>query len=233
MERSYKNAGYFFIAILVVVVWGFYRTYFGLFPHFNGINNVQHFHGLVMLSWFALLIAQPFLIKYNKYNLHRALGKISYFLVPLILISIFMVARMGYLRDAPTVPHPQNIGGLALNIPDIFGFAILYILAIVNKKNTPFHMRYIIATSLLLIGPGVGRAAIIYGGFSFKTGIDTALLLTDLLCVALIIYDVIKHRPYKPYLVALSIFIAMHLCWQFQMSSWWQAFGEKFAALLF
>lgn len=50
MERTYKNVGLFFIFILLVVVWGFYRTYFGLFPNFTGITTLQHFHGAMLLS---------------------------------------------------------------------------------------------------------------------------------------------------------------------------------------
>jgi len=233
MEKTYKNVSYFVMAILAVVIWGFFRTYFGLFPAFKGIGNVQHFHGLMMLLWFALLISQPLLISYNKPELHRAIGKSSYVLVPLILLSIFLVARMGYLRNAATFPHPVNVGGLALNIPAIFGFAAIYLLAMTNKKNTAYHMRYMIATAVLLIGPGVGRAAIIYGGMPFPKGVEVALIVTDALCAGLLLFDIIKRRPYKPYLISFLIFIALHLCWEFQMAAWWQAFGGKFADLFF
>jgi len=233
MEQSYKNVGYFFIIILAIVIWGFFRTYFGLFPSFNGITTVQHFHGIMMLAWFAMLIIQPFLIRYKKMELHRAIGKFSYVLVPFILWSIFLVMRGGYLRMAPVIPHEQNVGGLALNLPDIFAFGALYILAIVNKKNTAYHMRYIIGTSLLLIGPGIGRAFIIYGGMAFPTAIQYTMALTEAVCGTLIIYDIVKKQPYKPYIITMLILIAMHLCWQFQMAGWWQVFAGRFATLFF
>jgi hypothetical protein len=54
------------------------------------------------------------------------------------------------------------IAGIALNIPSIFVFIILYGLAVLNTKRTYYHMRYMIGTALLMIGPGLGRALIIY-----------------------------------------------------------------------
>lgn len=233
METAYKNLSVFFAVILAFVVWGFFRTYFGLFPTFAGITTVQHFHGAMLLSWFAMLIVQPLLIRYKKFELHKKLGKVSYVQIPLILISIFLVTKIGYIRNAAILPKEQNIGGLALNLPDIFAFAIFYILAMVNKKNTPAHMRYMIATSLLMLGPGTGRAFIIYGGMSFPQGVMYSMILTEIIAVALIVYDKIKGNSLKPYLVTLAVLILLHITWQFQLSGWWQWFGGKFATYLF
>jgi hypothetical protein len=233
MEKSYQNVSLFFIVILSFVVWGFFRTYFGLFPSFSGTTTVQHFHGLMMLSWFAMLIVQPFLIRYKKYALHRNLGKVSYVLVPLLLISIFLVTRGQFQRLASTIPKEQNIGGLALNLPDIFAFGALYILAIINKKNSTYHMRYMIATAFLMLSPGVGRAMIIYGGVPFPLAIEYSLLLTEALAIGFIIYDAINKGPYKPYVVTLGIVIAMHLMWEFQLSVPWQVFAGQFARWFF
>jgi len=90
MEKSYKNVVFFFIFILAFVIWGFFRTYFGLFPSFKGITTVQHFHGLMLLSWFAMLIVQPLLIRYNKPVWHKNLGKISYLQIPLLLQGMIL-----------------------------------------------------------------------------------------------------------------------------------------------
>ena len=233
MEKTYQNVSYFVAIILAFVFWGFYRTYFGLFPSFNGITTVQHFHGLMMLSWFTMLIVQPFLIRYKKYELHRNLGKASYVLVPLLLLSIFIVTKGQFQRLAPTITKEQNIASLALNLPDIFAFGALYTLAMFYKKNSAFHMRYMIATAFLMLGPGVGRAMIIYAGVPFPLAIEYSMLLTDALAIGFIIYDMIHKRPSKPYVVTLGILIAMHLIWEFQLSAPWQAFAGKFAQLLF
>ncbi|MEB0260299.1 MULTISPECIES: hypothetical protein [unclassified Mucilaginibacter] len=233
MEKTYQNVSYFVVVIFAFVIWGFYRPYFGLFPSFSGVTTVQHFHGLMMLSWFAMLIVQPFLIRYKKYEMHRNLGKVSYVLIPLLLLSIFLVTKGQFQRLAPIIPKEQNLGSLALNLPDIVAFGTLYILAMVYKKNSAYHMRYMIATSFLLLGPGIGRAMIIYGGMPFPLALEYSLLLTDALAIGFIIYDVINKKPYRPYLITLGILLAMHLIWEFQLSAPWQAFAGKFAQLFF
>lgn len=233
MEKAYQNVNYFVLVILAFVIWGFYRTYFGLFPSFTGITTVQHFHGLMMLSWFAMLLVQPLLIRRKKFELHRAVGKLSYILIPLLLISIFLVTKGQFQRLAPLIPKAQNLASMALNLPDIFAFGALYMLAMIYKKNSAYHMRYMIATAFLMLGPGTGRAMIIYGGVPFPLAIEYSLLLTDALAIGFIIYDAINKRPYKPYLVTLGILLVMHLIWEFQLSAPWQAFAGKFAQLFF
>jgi hypothetical protein len=153
MEKAYRNISYLFVTILFVAFIGFFQTYFIQFPTFSGSNNIQHFHAIMMLCWMAMLIIQPLLIKYKKIDWHRQLGKVSYFQVTLILASFFLIGRTGYLRDAVNLPQAENIGLLALTIPDMFGFSILYILAMVNKNRAAIHMRYIIGASLLMISP--------------------------------------------------------------------------------
>ena len=61
MQRTYRNVGYLFIAVLLVAVAGFWKSYFGLLPGAGGWPVVIHGHALVLLFWFGVLIAQPLL----------------------------------------------------------------------------------------------------------------------------------------------------------------------------
>ena len=71
--------------------------------------------------------------------------------VPLILLSIFLVTESQFHRMEPLIPRALNLGALALNLPTIVVFGTLYMLAMINKKNTAYHMRYLI-TLLMLAG---------------------------------------------------------------------------------
>ena len=66
-------------------------------------------------------------------------------------------------------------------------------------------MRYMIATSLLLLGSGTGRAFLISGGMPFPQGVEYSFILTDIIAIALIVYDKIKGNSLKPYLVMAGI----------------------------
>src|SRR5215218_4254434 len=97
MQKTYNlyyNLGYWFLSLILLVVVGFYTTYLTVF--FEPKDLILHVHFVLMALWIAMLITQPFLIKYKKRAAHRLLGKISYVLVPLVLISAFLMIRHGY-----------------------------------------------------------------------------------------------------------------------------------------
>jgi uncharacterized membrane protein len=97
MHKSYNvyyNLGYWFLLLIVLVFAGFYPSYFSTF--FEPKSSILHIHFTLMTLWVAMLITQPFLIKYKKLAIHRMLGKISYVLVPLVLASAFFMIRYSY-----------------------------------------------------------------------------------------------------------------------------------------
>ena len=88
-----RNIVFLFIGIWLCAIIGFHKTYTIHFPQFKGFRWEHHFHGAMLMSWFLLLIIQPILIRFDKNNIHRSLGKISYVLVPLVCYSLFLVTR--------------------------------------------------------------------------------------------------------------------------------------------
>ncbi|RDB05959.1 hypothetical protein [Runella aurantiaca] len=233
METSYKNISYFFVGILLCVLVGFHQTYTVKFPTFEGLSTAHHFHGAMLMAWFGMLIVQPLLIKYKKPEWHRQLGKVSYVLLPLVLFSIFWVTKVQYLRNISQMAKEVVIGGLALDIPNIVVFGSFYALAMVYRHRSAYHMRYMIGTSLLMIGPGIGRAMIIYGGIPFPVAIIYTMYFTELVAVVFLVLDYVKGRSIKPFAVILGGLVALHLVWNYQMSGWWQAFGGWFASVFF
>ncbi len=233
MEKSYKSISFFFAGILICALIGFHQTYTMRFPAFEGLTSVHHFHGAMLMAWFGMLIVQPLLIHYHKREWHRQLGKISYILLPMVLFSIFLVTKAQYLRNISSLPREVVIGGLALDIPDILVFGFFYGLAMFYRKNAAFHMRFMIGTSLLMIGPGLGRALIIYGGIPFPVAVVYTMYVSELIALIFIIRDFIKGNAIKPYLIILLSLLFLHLCWSFQMTPVWQAFGQWFAGVFF
>jgi hypothetical protein len=229
----YGRISLFFVFILALLTWGFYKTYLIFFPSFTGFNNVQHFHGAMMMTWMAFLIIQPLLIRSGKTNIHRLIGKFSYVIAPLLVVSIFLVSRMVYQRPLPAMPAEERIGLIALSIPGMIAFAVLYLLAIINRKDTTKHLRYMIGTSLLLVGPGLGRALIVYYNMSLNDAVNITNYLVMGIAAGLLINDLIKRRTYVPYTVILIIILLTHFAWHFRYSDTWQRIGETFAKIFF
>ena len=142
---SFDKAGYFTLILLPIVILAFWSTYFSIIlsdvitPSFYA-----HFHGIMMIIWIALLIAQPILIRKKKLNIHRLLGKVSYFVGPLVFVSMLLITHH-YRRLITT---PSGITFANINV-----WLICYILAIVYRHNISIHARAMIGTAIALLDP--------------------------------------------------------------------------------
>ncbi len=233
-STKYDRVSYLSIAIMMVLIWGFYRTYIVFFPSFEGFQFVQHFHGAIMLLWVLCLIAQPLLISRKKYRVHRTIGKISFIFAPLLVVSIFLVSRMAYYnRVAASVPEQDAIAEIALNIPGIVVFAALYSLAIANRKRTFYHMRYMIGTAVLMIGPGLGRALILYFGIAPSVAISITLGSVALIGISLLVVDLVRKNYYLPNLIVALLLTFEAVVWELRYSTGWQLVGKTFATIFY
>ena len=233
MGHAYRNTIIFVILILAGVQWGFYYNYTSKFPEFKGISSLTHIHGMLMMTWLILLIIQPLLILTGRQKLHRMIGKSSYVIGPLIIISLFLIGRQGYqgiIKDG-TEQFARAIS--VLDIRGFLTFGLFWALAMINRKNSDAHMRYMIGTAIIAIGPGIGRGLMA----AFNMDLVAALTITD--CIDIVIaavllgFDIRQNKNYKPYLVILLTFIVGALLWQFRMSAPWQAFSGLWAGLFF
>ncbi len=199
MEKKYKNLGYIFLLLIPITFWGFYRNYFSKFPNFDDTNFYIHIHTIVASSWILLLIIQPFLIRFKNYDLHRKLGKVSYFVFPLLILTFIPLITMMYNRS--------DFQRLLFPSMDIVLLLVFYALAIRNKKTIALHMRYIIPIPLVFLSPTLGR---IFGHLMSNSFIDSGHILyglINLILLSLIFWDKANNRKYQPYLVALAGFI--------------------------
>jgi hypothetical protein len=226
-------AGILMIAVALVAVLGFHPTYVSKFPVFEGLEGAHHFHGAMMMSWFAMLIVQPFLITWKKIEWHRLVGKASYVVAPLVVISIYMVTRLEYYDDVSKYTRERSLAGLDLDLMSIFAFIILYGLAIYYRKNTALHMRYMICTGLLIFIPGLARLQIFTFGLSGAVVGITILVVTYGLYAGLIAYDLKKKNAIIPYVVGISLVTLTNIVVSNNKSGWWQWVSGNIADHLF
>ena len=220
----------FFVAILGVLFWGFHKTYTVFFPDFKGFQFVQHLHGALMLAWVLCLIVQPLFIRFNKVHIHRIIGKSTYVLAPLLSFSIFLVSRMVYLRTLST-GHTQAeaVGVMTNSIPDLIDFIILYSLGIIYRKNNFRHMRYMICSSFLMIGPGLGRGL----ALNFNLPDTTVTIINSAVIISIGIFlwalDAAKGKWLNPYIAGILAIVFMRFCYFNMYSDAWQSFGSFIA----
>ncbi len=234
MESTYKNITYLFIAIFLVIFAGFYKTYFGLFPSFDEVTITQHIHSALFMLWFVMLIVQPMLIRNKNFVWHRVIGKFSYILVPLLIGSIFYIAKGFYIKMIADLPADKVIPMLFVPFYQIIDFVILYLLAIYYKKFTPYHMRYMIGTSMAIVGAAVRRIGTKLLGMSSPDAFLYTFILTDVVLMALIIYHIRYKKDWKPYFISLVIILISQIAYYYvPQTPFWQKWCGLFAETFF
>ena len=215
MEKAYQNSSYLFIAVLFMAFAGFHATYFGLFPQFEGITPILHVHAITILLWFSVLIVQPILIRTRKVALHRSIGKVSYAVAALMLLSIILLERLAFIRNAPVLPNQPDIR--LIGIADICFFVLFYGLAIYYRRKVSYHARFMVLTVLPFINPALGRL-----GFPGP-------ILALIIIVGLLIYERFNNKIYRPYLIALPAYLAIYVFFLFIINAdQWRAFWWMF-----
>lgn len=211
MEKSYSKIYLLFWLVLVLILIGFYRTYFGLFPSFEGIKYIHHFHALMFLCWVAFLIIQPILIRKKRIEWHRMVGKASYVLVPMLLLSVALVVRNEQLRM-------KNLMNLTFVFSDMSFFLLMYGLAIYNKKRTPYHIRYMVMTILPFINPAVAR---------ITQGFPTVLISLAII-IGLLIFERFRTKVYHPLVVGLVALFVFYGGYSLLPPAFWETVWRFF-----
>ncbi len=220
----YNNLGYWFLIYIVLVIGGFYQSYFSVI--FNPFPRLIHFHFALMIMWIVMMIAQPFLIKYKKLSWHRIVGKASYVLVPALLISAYLVSRGEYIRTLQRYTEESSKAAIQLSRAELlqktalFGsiaqyytllFVIFYALAIWYRKRSLMHARFMVATSLTMLGPTVDRIMInVFDMHVYPLGLPIEVLafsIADLVLAYLLFRDYKSNKPMKALATALGIML--------------------------
>lgn len=177
----FKNSAFYFIALLVLAVIAFWQSYFS---KFLDSTTYTHLHAFSMLLWISMLITQAFLIRQQKFQLHITIGKYSYALVPVIVISLILLAHSQIdILDGEISPNRLYILFLQLSL--LFIFILAYSLAIFYRKTPVLHARFMITTALTIIDPIVARLPVDLPSIPYSYQLYT-FGLTDLIIIALI-----------------------------------------------
>ena len=65
----YSSAPFWFSGLLVVLILGFWPSYFSSAA--SSATFGQHFHAVTMMGWVLMLIVQPWLIHSRRRGIHR------------------------------------------------------------------------------------------------------------------------------------------------------------------
>lgn len=222
----------YFIVFFLFVLIAFWLTYF---VNILGQESYRmHTHGITLILWCLMLIIQPYLIRTKRYDLHRRIGKVSYFVVPLIIITTIDLLKF-------TMKKLQQLGPMdyffvALVVNALVAFLILYGLAIFNKDNANIHARLMVCTAFPMFTPITDRIIHIYFPSvlpylpvieSTPIAPSVGFMLADLLLLALCIWDWVSHRRWNVFPFALILLLSYHYSvFNFYKFECWRNFSD-------
>ena len=222
----YRNAVFYFLAALLILIGGFWTSYFSRLG--GDISFGHHFHGISMLAWMLLLIVQAWFIREGKRPIHRTVGKLSFLVAPAVIMSGAYITLENIAGQA--VPYSQF--GLSIFWFGAFlvaMFAIVVWLAIRHRKNLQLHQRYMASTTLVFLVPGLSR---LFGkiGATFEVWTPSfiqTMAIPGIIALVLIFDDYRKGKIRSPYIVVACIWaVGMWGFMNLYKYSWWTDFAN-------
>jgi hypothetical protein len=217
------------LLLLGVAVLGFWKPYFG---RLGAAQGLAHLHALAMLTWIGMLVAQPMLIRGRQLAWHRRIGKASYVVVPLLVVSALCLAQLR-ISEAPPQMLALQQTILYLGLSASVLFVVVWGLGIRYRRDTALHARYMVGTALTLVDPSLVRVMIfwmpdvpppLYQWITY--GLVYAIL------VLLIALDRKSRRGRSAFVVLLALFAATHASIMLVPgTAAWQRFAMWYAGL--
>ena len=212
------------IAVAVVVVVGFARTYY-LRPQYldQGLPLYLHVHGAVFTAWFALLVVQTALVATRRTPLHRSVGWTGAGLAALVVI-VGVTTAIVFGRGNIEAGFGDEVRAF-MTTPtfSMTCFLILVAAAIAYRARPQTHKRLMLLATINLLDAPIAR-------WPGAPGPTAVYVLVDLFIVAGILYDLVARRRVDPvYVWGGAIVVAGQVLRDVVgQTAAWQAFTRAF-----
>ncbi len=146
----YRHAPYYMLAVIAVIVAGFWPSYFGVW---SSVPWQFHAHGVAASLWVLMVLAQTVLVHKAQLPLHRAIGKSSLILFPFLiggLAAIIDLTGKGFVTGDGETRQLYGASFLIGLVLAIAAYVVLYYRALKYRRKVWLHSGYMLATPLIL-----------------------------------------------------------------------------------
>jgi hypothetical protein len=226
----YRHAYLYFLAVMVITIVAFFPSYFN---RLGQTDAAHHLHGITASLWLLMLVVQPFLYARGLLQWHRRLGKFSFVLAPLIVLSaLIMIRSMLQAREVypPLIPYQLAF----IDFFTLLLFIYFYAQAIIHRKKIHLHSRFLVCTVLGPLIPTLTRFffILIPAVDSFDKSLNLSYAVVEIILVALIWDDKRRGCIQKPYVIALGLFLVQHVFMNFASNwLWWRSWMDMFSGI--
>jgi len=205
----YRQAPYWVGFVLLVIMAGFWASYFGAS---GPVPLAFHVHAISSMTWLVLLIVQQVTIQRRANELHRWLGRASFVLFPFLIFGFVMIINItAESYTAGGNPVASQIGpsfGIGMGIA-IAAYLTLFYLALKHRRNVKLHAGYMLATPLVLFESPFSRVMDMYLpwmnviGSEFPQAILDTITISDAMVAVFALWLWARNRKHgAPWLIA-------------------------------
>lgn len=212
------------ILLCVIVVIGFFPTYFGA-----GLlraplpTPILHVHGAIFTAWMILFLVQAAFISAHRVAWHRSLGTIAFCLPP-IMIVLGVIAAIDALGRKVRIGPLDPAVSLAIPLVGIIAFTIVIFASWKARRRPDAHKRLILLATIGLVEAAFGRFPWSQMGVSPAGGAVAGL---GILVLLVIVYDLLSlHRIHRSTMWAAPlVFASGAFAVPIGMTSVWHSFA--------
>lgn len=169
---------------------------------------IVHLHAVTFTSWLALFNAQVWFVRKRRTDLHRKLGQAMFWVACAMIVLGPATALIADGKGASPADPPVF---LIVQFTDIAAFAGLTFTALSRRANAPAHKRLMLMGLFYLSDAGFARLlngilAMPFAGTALETPV-TLYAGTNLMALALGVYDLARYRRLHPAYVAALAYI--------------------------
>jgi hypothetical protein len=222
-------------ALAIAVFLGFARTFFlrAWYPEWAAAHaapeRIFYLHGTLFAMWYLLLGIQASLIAARRATWHRRLGVAGAVLAAAMVISGILGSLVAARRATGFIDIPlPPLQFLVVPLAAIGLFAAFVTLAIVRRRDTQAHKRYLLLGSIVMLEAAIGRWPFAFMQASSPIPfLDMPSLITDLFLVPLFVWDFrSRGRLHPATLWGAVAIVAVHvLRMPLASTAGWQAFA--------
>ena len=208
----YRKAHYFIALTFLVIVIGFWGSYF---QPFNSVPLAFHVHAFTAMAWVLLLLFQHWSIHSRRRELHKAAGLLSLALFPFLIVGFVMIVNV----SAAAFIESEQRGAFSLGpsfglsmLFAIIAYLVLYYQALRHRRNVRLHAGYMLTTPLVLFESPFSRVMLKYLPFLVFTNSDFPQRILDAIVISMgfaIVFALwlyLRDRKYGvPFLVAAGL----------------------------
>jgi hypothetical protein len=194
---------------MVITLAGFFNSYIKFLPDTDKFPLIIHIHFAAFFCWLTMIVIQPILIRKGKYELHRKIGKLSYWIAPVLVITILMLVYRQTKREMGIAENNAAVTAF-IGLLDAISFSVYYSIAMINQRNVRWHVAFLIAATLIILNPGMSR---VFNQIKLGLGLLMAVVLPFVVSIIIILFEKIKYKR----LVLKSPYFFFFCCWTLEI----------------